>query len=407
MTSCTNRTRPTRRSALAGCIVVVATLGMATPATAHHPAWTPTGSLSLARHAHTATRLPDGRVLVVGGVVASEGGGLLSYPSTETAEVYDPATGTWSPTGSMSVARNEHTATLLADGTVLVAGGYGESSAELFHPDLVDPRTGRRGVWLPVGPMSHARNLHTATLLADGRVLVVAGDFFFTPVPTAEVYDPFTRTWKPTASLATRRVNHTATRLSDGKVLVAGGETEADPRFSRTHDIASVEIYDPEAVDPETGLRGRWQVGGSLVTARSDHTATLLESDKVLVAGGDGGGSTSELYDPSTDTWVPTGSLAQARRFHTATLVGKGRVLVVAGELPPESPRSSVELYDVETGLWETVGSLGQSRWRHTATTLANGVVLAASGGVASAELFQAPHSGCQGAASHCVPAAR
>ncbi len=145
-------------------MIVMASAGITTVSIQAAPnTWSDTGSLGTARHKHTATLLPDGKVLVVGGVGSS---GYLA-----SAELYDPATGVWSATGSLTTARYNHTATLLPDGKVLVVGGYG-SSGYLTSAELYDPAT---GTWSTTGSLATARDKHTATLLPDGKVLVVGG----------------------------------------------------------------------------------------------------------------------------------------------------------------------------------------------------------------------------------------
>jgi len=232
--------------------------------------WTLTGSLTTPRVFHTATLVSSGRVLVSGGADAGAG----SVPPGETlasAELYDPVTGTWSATGSLATGRENHTATLLPSGNVLVAGGYhiGPPVAEcLASAELYDPVD---GTWSATGSLLTARELHTATLLPSGRVLVSGGNAFNT-LGSAELYDPVNGTWSATGSLAAIRQNHTATLLPSGGVLVAGG---MDTLYNT---LASTELYDP--------LTGMWTAAGSLATGRADHTATLLLSGGVLVAGG-------------------------------------------------------------------------------------------------------------------------
>ncbi|HEX8702123.1 MAG TPA: kelch repeat-containing protein, partial [Myxococcaceae bacterium] len=313
----------------------------------HSGQWTARDPLASVRSFHTATLLRDGKVLVAGGTDESLG-------PRATTEVYDPATGTWSATGSLRASRHGHTATLLPDGKVLVAGGT-KGPLLALEAEVYDPAT---GTWSATGVPHSARSLHTATLLLDGRVLV-AGDQG--NIKTTEVYDPATGTWSITGSLAFPRFRHTATLLPDGKVLVAGDKT--------------AEVYDPAA--------GTWSTTGGFVSWRSDHAAALLPNGKVLVMGGTNVGvslATAEVYDPATGTWSATGSLAMARHGHTATLLPDGKVLVAGGQSAPGKEFATAEVYDPATGTWSTTGSLVSARARHTATRLSDGKVLAVGG---------------------------
>ena len=193
------------------------------------PDWSPTGNLNAARCGHTATLLASGKVLVVGG-----GGGectSIKIKTLDSAELYDPVTGSWSVTGSLKEARTGHTATLLPSGLVLVVGGEVASAtsletintAELYDPDA--------GNWKSTGNLIAQRSSHTATLLPNGKVLVAGGwgggSGALDALDSAELYDPSTGTWSRTGNLVTGRYAHTATQLQNGKVLVAGGARDS------------------------------------------------------------------------------------------------------------------------------------------------------------------------------------
>ena len=273
--------------------------------------WAATGSMGTARYFTTATVLPDGRVLVAGGTVVTPS----FNPSVATAELYDPATGSWTPTGSMHTARSHPIAMLLPGGKVLVVGGWNDNdtlSYPLASAEVYDPAT---GTWAPVHDMLEATSVQSATLLANGRVLVVGGTYELpTPesvspaegiAPTAELYDPAADAWTMTGNLGKTVRGYTATLLSDGRVLVAGGMDR--PWIGNVPASASAAVYDPST--------GTWGATSDMIEGRSDHTATLLPDGMVLVAGGiiglgegdDGPGilglrSSAELYDSGTGT---------------------------------------------------------------------------------------------------------
>src|SRR6266568_4462310 len=298
---------------------------MLVPVLSQALAWTSTGSMATARHYHTATLLDSGKVLVAGGVPASS-----AYTGTwlASAELYDPATGTWSATGSLATSRTDHTATLLPSGKVLVVGGSTRDYTGdhvLANAELYDPAT---GTWSATGSlvMAQAHWGDTATLLDSGQVLIAGGHEFDGTNDGAELYDPATETWSVTGS--TYRAYHTATLLKSGMVLVSGGSP-----------FASSELYDPAT--------GTWTRTGSLAADEPIwHTATLLNSGRVLVVGGWGAGAlaSAELYDKNSGTWSDAGVLAQARRFHTATLLLTGHVLVAGGYNDVDGVLASAEL---------------------------------------------------------------
>ena len=328
--------------------------------------WVPTGPMAVARAGQTATLLDNGKVLISGG-------------GTRRAELYDPSTKTFSTTGSMAAARQDATATLLADGDVLVAGGT-TGGTQLDSAELYDPHV---GTWTPTGSMHVARAGQTATLLPDGDVLVAGGGCngqaygcnagsFLVTLKSAELYDPSTGTWSLTGSMEEGRQLFTATLLADGEVLVAGGFNSCDDDFCS--DLATAELYDPAT--------GRWAATGSFHGPREQQTATLLPDGEVLMAGGfneggDGQGHPSadaELYDPSSGSWTPTAPLPQPHYGQTATLLPGGWVLVAGGQ------SAAAELYQPQSGAWVPTGSMSTPRTDQTATLLSTGQVLVTGG---------------------------
>jgi Galactose oxidase, central domain/Kelch motif len=358
-----------------------ATAEFSYPAT---PQWTPSGNLQPRCH-HTATLLPSGQVLVAGGYPDSSGSYLFATP---TAQIYDPSTGAWSNTGSLITARGDQTATLLPGGLVLAAGGLNEdnpiSMIYLNSAELYDPN---RGAWRRSRPMGQARSSHTATLLADGRVLVAGGINDSGYLAGAELYNPATGIWSYTGSMSAPRAYHTATLLADGQILVAGGLNDSGY-------LAGAELYDPAT--------GNWSDTGSMVLARAYHTATLLPDGRVLVAGGSFGDPNymtrtdeTELYDPISKTWTQTASMTVGRTRHTATLLPSGLVLVAGSD---NDNMGITEFYDPASETWFLGSDMKFPRYSHTATLLNNGRVLAAGGldavngpvALPSSELFNA-----------------
>lgn len=263
--------------------------------------------------------------------------------------------GTWIETGSMAIARRDHIAVKLQDGSVLIVGW--DSTAELY-----DPSTGKFTI---IGNTIYGHfQGASATLLQNGRVLIVGGTSAET---NAELYDPLTKTFIETGSLQNVHTAHTATLLSDGKVLIAGGQDNNGPQ---THAIC--EIYDP--------LTGSFTVTGSLNVDRNNHTATLLPNGKVLITGGaqtttPGFGirlKSAEIYDPATGVFTYTSDMDQARNSHTATLLKNGTVLIADDQ--------TAEIYDYISGNFHNTGLMNARHWAHSATFLLNGAVLIAGG---------------------------
>ena len=291
--------------------LAVATAELYDPATA---LWTAASAMQTARSSPTATLLANGKVLVSGGQTS-----LVRPTSLASAELYDPATNRWSAAGSLVTARSVHTATLLPNGKVLVAGGLNTAANadSIAIAELYDPAT---NTWTPAGTMTTARYAHTATLLPTGKVLVVAGLAASGEVATAELYDPATNNWTTVGRLTTPRYLHTTTLLANGKLLVAGGSGFATGSFAT---YRTVEIY-----DPATHVA---VAAAPMAVARTSHTTTLLRNDKVLVSGGFASLGSGEIYDAGTNAWTPTGAMVAGRHAHSATLLNNGRVLIGGG----------------------------------------------------------------------------
>jgi N-acetylneuraminic acid mutarotase len=352
--------------------------------------WTAAGAMIEVRTNHTATQLLDGRVLVTGGYT-SDSSGLATILAS--AELYDPSTRQWTATGGMLGIRAGHTATLLPDGKVLVAGGSACSDYDgcpLASAELYDPGTGS---WTATGSMIVAGTGRTATLLGTGKVLVVGGaaSIVIDPLPlaSAELYDPSTGSWTAAAEMADARSGPTATLLLGGKVLVAGGS-------GGTGLLSTVELYDPRS--------DSWTATGAMLEHNIGHTATLLLDGRVLVAGGGVGTSaeaSAELYDPRTGQWTATGAMLEGRIYHKATLLPGGKVLVAGGAngVVDPMPSASAQLYDPSTGSWTATESMAEARSGSTATLMPGGTVLVVGGAgsnfglLASAELYD-PGSG-------------
>jgi N-acetylneuraminic acid mutarotase len=333
--------------------------------------WAAAGRLTTGRVNHTATLLASGKVLVAGGA------------GNATAELYDPATRSWTPTGSLGTARSQHTATLLSNGKVLVAGGANSTctyTCNVATSELYDPST---GTWSATGSMAASRFGHTATLLENGKVLV-AGGFGADYLGSAELYDPATGSWSQTGDMRERRTGHQAVRLQDGKVLVVGGSDDIDDGvFS-----SSAELYDPTT--------GTWSFTGSMKWPRFTPVVALLKNGKVLVAGGDGYDqgshgyhstlSSAEIYDPASSRFSETSQLVAGQEGFTASALPDGTVLV-AGGFSARAPNwlsaafpTVTESYDPDSGHWSPAGDLHSARAGHTATVMADGSVLVAGG---------------------------
>lgn len=308
--------------------------------------WTAVSTLGAARAQHTATLLSDGRVLVAGGKDSS-GVALL------TAEIYNATSNSWSSTGALNTARYGHTATLLNNAKVLLAGGQvgAYQTAELFDPAL--------GVFsvLPTFPSSHYQNEHTATALSNGAVLLTA---YY-----ADVYNA-SGSWSSTANAPTNRYGHTATTLPDGtSVLLAGGWINGGA-------LSSVDLFNSTSLSFA-------QQPISMNTARAYHVAVLLNTTgRVLVAGGQGGGgggavtylSSVELYNPAARTWSTVAALSTVRYYAAASLLPNGEVVVVGGYTGVVVWSANAEIYSPTSNTWRTTDNFVGARDYHTLTSL-------------------------------------
>ncbi len=305
----------------------------------------PTGDMSTARFFHSVTALPNGRALVAGGVVDN-------FHALSSAEIYDSATNSFTPTGSLlpttddkTATRSFHSATLLRDGRVLIAGGHDTNFKALQSAELYSPSTGSFSI---TGNLVAPRVGGTASLLCNGKVLIAGGsdkDGMITN--TAELYDPKTGAFSATGGMNVTRDSQTATVLHDGRVLIVGGANGVV--------LNSAEIYDPAT--------GKFTLlAHSMVSARVDHAASLLADGRVLISGGKDERNnvlaSAELFDPITGAFTATGSMSIPRLAHSSAALSNGQVLIVAGT--PDNffttKLASAELYDPVSGKFTPTG---------------------------------------------------
>ena len=326
------------------------------------------------RDNQTATLMNDGRVLITGGGVS-----ILS------AEVYDPAVQTWSSAGDMNISRREHTATILNNGNVLIVGGqHGGEITSLV--EIFDPKTDRwdsynlEGKWTDASVMNMPRKNHTSTLLPDGSVLIVGGitrtDAADTSGPTqlldlAERYfvDGIKK-WTLAGKMSNARTGHTASLLPDGVVLIAGGGSVVGEEDGKElKHLKSTETYDYRA--------NAWIKSQSMNIKRWEHTATVLPSGDVLVAGGensDGKLSSAELFKIDTKQWVVLDDLSYPRARHIAVMLSDNRILVAGGG------SKTAEIYDIQSDKWTDIGDISQNVNLTAASRLPDGKAIIVGG---------------------------
>jgi len=350
-------------------------------------------AMTTARANAAAIRLRDGRVLICGGTATGEVGGVLS-----SGELYDPAARTFTPTGSMTVPRAGQTITMLRDGRVLLTGGVRNAGfrSELSSAEIYDPAA---GIFSATGSMSVPREGHTATILRDGRVLIAGGsDNGIHTLDSAEIFDPSSGTFSRTGHLHQPRVAHVAALLGTGKVLIAGGGRGGMPGGYISYDTA--EMYDPST-------RSFSAVRAHMKSDRVGAAAVKLNDGRVLIVGGKSGRmmtsrlrniasftplNTAEIFDPESGTFVRTGDMSAPHYLATATMLDNGDVLVVGGWTirgPLVVGMRDAEVYQPETNRFVHVGQTNVARLTNTATLMNDGEVLIA-GGVADKALITA-----------------
>lgn len=321
------------------------------------------GRMHALRSGHTATLLPDGKVLLAGGMERAAGDEI----NTDTAELFDPQSNTCRLVGRMHARRAGHTAVLLPNGDVLLAGGFDQGTV-LDSAELYQPATGR---FTPTGTMNARRSGHTATLLRDGRVLIAGGNFNLTDVhASAELFDPATGSFNRVGEMTTPRVVHSATLLHDGTVLLAGGSA----RF-RSGVLASAELFDPTT--------NTFSLTAPMHNVRTKHAAALLPDGQVLIAGGTddasaltGAQASVELYVPARRAFSRTAPMTAARFKipDCAAALPNGQI-VIGGDSP------YVEIYDPRTASFGTANGRLDGAWLYpTMTLLRDGRVLITGG---------------------------
>ncbi len=345
--------------------------------------WSPVPDLVNIRGTTTAVVLKDGRALAAGG-------GVGQIP-VAAAELFDPAAGVWQATGSLNQPRRGHQAVVLGDGRVLVAGGIAEGEL-LASAEIYDPVSAR---WTTASPMSVPRLGSTLTLLANGNVLATGGTSADTasgagggqtirPDATAEVYNVVTDRWTRTAGgLSTPRFEHTATLLDDGRVLVVGGQ--GPPISGVSEALATTELYDP-AVDS-------FRKSNDMGDARTNHAAVKLPDRTVMIVGGAGGPNgdtslaTAEVFNPGDGSWTSVGALSGSRSGHVAVGFPDGRVLVAGGDSVTRGNRralATAEIFALDRREWRSAGTMNCPRSEAAAALLGDGSVLVVAGDFAA-----------------------
>ena len=346
------------RRLAAAIILTAAATSFAPTAWAQAITWTPANPMNKARGFFAAGELLNGNVLVAGGFDGSMANFI--FPD---AEIYNLHTGAWTPIAPMNTARAAPGAVRLEDGRIMVIGGADENFNFLDSAEIYDPST---GTWSFTGSMNEPRFEDFVAVLLPGRKVLIAGGFGppFNALNSAEIYDEATNTWTPTGSMNVARAEFAYVVLHDGRVLAVGGVADD------LTPIASAEIYNPAT--------GTWTLTGSMSTGRNDLAVVVLQDGRVLAAGGGMGDeelpryASAEIFDPHTGQWTPTGAMTAPRSEteYAVVRLPDGRVLVPGGHTAFQTPVSSADLYNPRTGTWSAAGSMSVVRAGHSSIVL-------------------------------------
>jgi MYXO-CTERM domain-containing protein len=364
--------RPVTASGRGECTLKVAWGGASDPIrypATLDPKWTATtGAMTEARSGHTATLLVSGKVLIAGG--ESTAGALTTH--SKTAELFDPATGTFAATGAMTAGRSFHAAALLSTNNVVVAGGVGATAA-LGATEIYDVTTSK---FRAVGNLIVARAKPALVALGANQALIAGGqDATGAVLDSAELFNATAETWSTTDRMGAKRVGHYLAAPSGAAATVVAGITS-----SLLGDLAACERF----------AAGTWTASAGLAEPRHDFAGASFSDGKILVAGGFQASvgkvlATAELFDPSQAKWVTAGTLAHARTAHTLTALPSGAAVAAGGVVRDTTGKitsylKSAELFDPGSNTWTALTDMAGVRAFHSATLLNDGRVLVAGG---------------------------
>lgn len=320
-------------------------------------------SMNYSRAGHTATLLKDGKVLIAGGAIFDN-----NPIFTDEAEIYNPKTKTINAVVKMNISRHEHTATLLKNGNVLIVGGVNRFRP-IANAEIYDTKNGKFNL---IGTLNVPRSRHTATLLQDGNVLITGGSGGNHYLFSCEIFDVKTNQFKLIKGMMAPRYYHTATLLNNGQVLIAGGANESGI-------LSSAELFNPKL--------NQFKPTTSMTTSRWQNTATLLQNGNVLFLGGENSNnnilSSAEIYDANLNKFLNIAEMKHPRAYHTATLLNDGSVLVAGGIKPLTwggEILSTALLYNPKKNQFTKICSMKKNRKGHKSTLLNNGDVFITGG---------------------------